>query len=210
VAEQAKLAAELANHELRRALNGILGDAQILGKDNNLSREFKPHVILMDIRMPVMDGLTATRRLRKLPLGREVVILVISARAFDHNRQQSLDAGCSNFIAKPFCLERLLSLLQSHLGLSLRDEDEAAETKEHAKEELPDQKAIVVIPPAAELLTLLDLAKRGNIRRIEKQAGKLAQLDEQYLPFANELRQFAKGFKMKQIEQFLKEHIKEC
>jgi CheY-like chemotaxis protein len=169
------------------------------------AHQFQPDVILMDIKMPVMDGLEATRRLRELPLGREMVIIVISAGAFAHNRQQSLDAGSDDFLAKPFRLERLLSLLQSHLGLSLRYEDEAAETRETKKA----PPAPIVAPPAAELLTWLDLAKRGNTRRLEKQADKLAQLDEQYLPFANKLRQLAKGFKMKQIEQFIKQLLQE-
>jgi len=68
----------------------------------NQAREFQPDVILMDIKMPVMDGLEATRRLRKLPLGREVVIITISASAFEHNRQQSLQAGGHDFLAKEF------------------------------------------------------------------------------------------------------------
>jgi hypothetical protein len=63
-----------------------------------------------------------------------------------------------------------------------------------------------VAPPPEEIATLLDLAMRGDLRGIVKQAARLETLDRQWVPFATHLRQLAKGFKGKQILEFLKQY----
>jgi hypothetical protein len=65
----------------------------------------------------------------------------------------------------------------------------------------------LVAPPAEEVALLLDLAMRGNLRAIVERAARLEELDEQWLPFTTQLRQLAKGFKGKQIIEFLKQYI---
>jgi hypothetical protein len=64
----------------------------------------------------------------------------------------------------------------------------------------------LVAPPPEEIATLLDLAMRGDLRGIVKQAARLEALDRQWVPFATHLRQLAKGFKGKQILEFLKQY----
>jgi hypothetical protein len=63
-----------------------------------------------------------------------------------------------------------------------------------------------VAPPAEELAVLLDFAMRGDLRGITQRAIKLEELDERWVPFATHLRQLAKGFKGKQILEFLKQY----
>ncbi|HEY9728694.1 MAG TPA: PAS domain S-box protein [Chroococcales cyanobacterium] len=65
----------------------------------------------------------------------------------------------------------------------------------------------LVAPPPEEMAVLLDLAKRGNLRRIGEQAARLEQLDERFVPFASELRQLAQGFQVKQIREFLQPYM---
>jgi CheY-like chemotaxis protein len=80
-------------------------------------QEWRPHLIFMDRRMPGLDGLAAVRQIRQLPDGRDVVIIAVTAHAFTEERQEMLDSGCNDFLAKPFREDTLLGLIEKHLHL---------------------------------------------------------------------------------------------
>ena len=129
---------------------------------------------------------------------------MISASAFDSNRQESLDAGSDDFIAKPFREAALLSLLQRHLNLRwIYDEQETLTTREAAQAPVDSESGSLVPPPAQDLVALLDLAKRGNINAILQYTDKLQQMDANFTPFAQQLRQLAKSFKIREIQAFV-------
>jgi signal transduction histidine kinase/HPt (histidine-containing phosphotransfer) domain-containing protein/ActR/RegA family two-component response regulator len=71
-------------------------------------------IVLMDVHMPVMDGLAATRAIRALPRGARPRIVALTADAFDESRQRALDAGMDDFLAKPVQPAQLLELLARH------------------------------------------------------------------------------------------------
>ncbi len=68
--------------------------------------------VLMDIQMPVMDGYTATNEIRKLPNGDKLIIIAVSANAFEEDVQKSLTAGMNAHVAKPIDVNRLLETMQ--------------------------------------------------------------------------------------------------
>jgi CheY-like chemotaxis protein len=71
----------------------------------------------MDLKMPVMDGWEATRRIRNLDAGRDIPIIALTAQAMAGDEQKALAAGCDDYVAKPIVdpdvvrdkLERLLA-----------------------------------------------------------------------------------------------------
>jgi CheY-like chemotaxis protein len=81
------------------------------------AQQYQPDLILMDLIMPEMDGFEATRQIKKYPQLKEVPIIAISASAFDFHQQQSQDAGCDDFIAKPFKTDVLMEKLHKYLNL---------------------------------------------------------------------------------------------
>ena len=71
-------------------------------------KQWAPQVILMDIRMPIMDGLEATQLIKALPNGKETHIIAITASVMDEQRQQARISGVDEFLAKPFDQNDLL------------------------------------------------------------------------------------------------------
>lgn len=71
-------------------------------------------LILMDVQMPELDGLAATRRIRALASGVQPTIVGLSANAFAEDRREALEAGMDDFLIKPLAMESLVAILQRH------------------------------------------------------------------------------------------------
>ena len=80
-----------------------------------LVRRFEPQVILMDLMMPVLDGLEATRRLKSDIQTREIPILALTGNVTPQGRSAAHLAGCDDFLTKPVVLKDLIDQLQYHL-----------------------------------------------------------------------------------------------
>jgi len=74
-----------------------------------LAKENHPDIILMDVSLPVMDGLTATRMLKEDEQTKSIPIIVLTANAMTTDHQSALEAGCDDFDTKPVDFERLLA-----------------------------------------------------------------------------------------------------
>jgi PAS domain S-box-containing protein len=157
---------------------------------------FKPDLVLMDLRLPGgMDGLEATRQLRKTALGAAVKIIAVSASAYDLDRNECLDAGCDSFLAKPFREEELWTIVERALGLVWRLGD-----GEETRTPFP---LAVHSPPPAEADAIYELAAKGDVVGIRARAQALLERDPRYTSFAQNVLDLAARFKMKAIRQFV-------
>jgi PAS domain S-box-containing protein len=96
-----------------------------------LFQEWRPDLIWMDRRMPVVDGLEATQRIRQLPEGKSVKIVAVTASAFKEQQQEMFDAGMDDFIRKPYRFEEIYDSLARQLGVKYiyqSDDTEQAST----------------------------------------------------------------------------------
>ena len=178
------------------------------GKDGlEKTIELTPNLILMDVRMPVMDGFEVIAKIRQLRNCKGIKIITITASALNLDRQKSLEAGSDDFIAKPFREDALLRLMQIQLNLEWIYDTEPEATKTVAsKEDAASSRHVpLVVPPRQDLTDLLDLAKRGDIGALLGYADKLQQRDVNLTSFAQKLRQFAKGFKIREMQEFIEQ-----
>ncbi|MCT7983416.1 PAS domain S-box protein [Laspinema sp. A4] len=83
-----------------------------------------PHLICMDMRMPVLDGYQATQQIKASLKGQETVIIALTASAFEEERKGILLCGCDDFLHKPFREEVLLEKISTHLGVRYRYQPE--------------------------------------------------------------------------------------
>jgi len=166
----------------------------------------RPDIVLMDILMPVMDGLVATQRLRHLPGGDRLPVIVLSAGASELDRQRSLQVGADAFLVKPIDFEELLDRIGALLHLSWRHvaepEPESAVPDGHAGDPM-------VAPPPDEVETLYKLARIGNMRSIRQRADELAARDARYRSFAQRLSLLASRFQSRAILELISRYREE-
>lgn len=82
----------------------------------NKARETRPDLILVDISLPVMDGLTVARHIRKDDAIKSTPVVALTAHCMVGDREKALAAGCDDFLAKPFRLAQLRNLVAEHLA----------------------------------------------------------------------------------------------
>jgi two-component system sensor histidine kinase/response regulator len=106
-----------------------------------ICERWQPHLVWMDIKMPVMNGNEATQRIKSTPDGKEIVIIALTANAFEEERDQILADGCDDFIRKPFREADIFEALTRHLGVKfIYEEDQSQKSgtqpEENASEEI--------------------------------------------------------------------------
>jgi signal transduction histidine kinase/CheY-like chemotaxis protein len=157
------------------------------------AQERRPDLILIDRRLPILDGFSAIRQIRQISELQEIPIITISASVSDEDRVLSQEVGYDAFLPKPIHWPRLAALLEEYLKL----EWVYAETIGGAAT-LPVSGSMVP-PPPQELAILYKLAKLGDIQRIREKAADLETLGQQFVPFAHQLYQLTQSYQVKAI-----------
>jgi CheY-like chemotaxis protein len=111
--------------DLREASNGQEGI--------DIWKEWEPHLIWMDMRMPVLNGYEATKRIKASPKGQQTRVLALTASSFEEERAMVLAAGCNDFLRKPFREADLLEMMSRHLGVCYVYEEAVKGQKEHIR-----------------------------------------------------------------------------
>jgi signal transduction histidine kinase/DNA-binding response OmpR family regulator len=171
------------------------------GQDGlNKIQELKPMLVITDLLMPVMDGFELIKRLRRIPL--DIPIVASSASVFKSDQKLSIDVGANNFLAKPVQADELISILQYHLKLEWIYAEESLGSLNNSL--IATNSSVVkeeIIPPSTEVLKpLLELARRGNMRELVKQADLL---ESEFSDFAHQIRHLAKNYQEQELFKFI-------
>jgi two-component system, cell cycle response regulator DivK len=108
------------NRQILRDLLGMAGYEMVEAHDGAqgvaMAAEHKPDLILMDIQMPVLDGYEATRRIKADPALAAIPIVAVTSYALSGDEQKARDAGCNDYIAKPYSPRQMLAKVREILG----------------------------------------------------------------------------------------------
>jgi PAS domain S-box-containing protein len=176
--------------EIRLATNGAEAVQEF--------QDWQPHLILMDFRMPVMDGHEAIRRIRAMVGGKDTKIIAVTASAMDDNRQELLEIGADDFLGKPFREAELFQKIHDHLGveyvyaeqLTNADPEETVELASGALASWPQD----LIDPMREAVITADL----------DQLLAIIQQSESHDPhIAKGLRRLAESFQYQKLLDLL-------
>jgi signal transduction histidine kinase/FixJ family two-component response regulator len=177
---------ELVGFQVREAGNG----AEALA----IWEEWAPQMVWMDMRMPVMDGYEATRRIKSTLKGQATVVIALTASAFEHEQTVVLEAGCDDFVRKPVREEVIFEKITQHLGVQF----EYAELESvHGSEE-----SAVLTPAAlAGLPTDLVASLRQAVLMadIDQVKALIGQIRDRDAALAERLRYLAENFQIDQL-----------
>jgi len=98
---------EAKGYDVVEAINGAEGV--------EMTRTKQPALILMDVQMPVMDGLTATRIIKEDPATRDIPVVALTALAMQGDKERVLAAGCDGYLTKPISLDSFLQMVKDFL-----------------------------------------------------------------------------------------------
>ena len=172
-------------------------------------REHLPDLVITDLAMPVMDGLTMLKQLRSDDNLRGLKVLVSSASISQTDQQMSIKAGADDFLAKPINFQQLLNALTNHLGIIWNYEELVRQsfTSPITTSSLSLSTLKIIAPPSSDLQILLELAQEGRLQKLSKIAAQIAQKDERYEPFIKQVLQLSKQFQAEKLEQLIQQFL---
>jgi PAS domain S-box-containing protein len=160
-------------------------------------REWHPDLIWMDLRMPIMDGVEATRRIRHLPGGNEVKIVAVTASVFKEQQPEYMSAGMDDLVRKPYRIDEIFDCMTRQLGVQYVYESTSTQNKV-VLEELTSQRLGVV--PENLRIELKEALESLDSERIEKVVQKTGEFD----PYtAKALSRLAESFEYPRILMLL-------
>ncbi|MGL5062481.1 MAG: ATP-binding protein [Microcoleus sp.] len=155
--------------------------------------EWEPHLIWMDMRMPVMDGYTATQQIKSTIKGQATAIIALTASVLEEERAVVLSAGCDDFMRKPFREQEIFTAMNKHIGVRyIYEEPSNKAAQVLSKTEIKDvlaPEAIKTLPPEllANLATSAKSSDIGEVDRIIQEVKAInAPIGDAFLALANE------------------------
>jgi len=188
---------KLVGFETNEAVNGKDAIAKF--------EECNPHLILMDMRMPIMDGYEATRLIKSMEKGKQTPIIALTASTFEEERNKIESLNMQGYIRKPFRENELFSTIGKVLGIKYIYEDETPLSQaKYLNDDEEIAKNIAKLPNSL-VLEMLDAISVADLDQLIK---LINSIDPDNSMFAQHLMALAKNYDYDHLQQILNEKEK--
>ncbi|MCK5718631.1 MAG: response regulator [Thiomargarita sp.] len=193
------------NSENRLLLEKILGrigfetEEAVNGKEAIIVFEqWQPHLIFMDMYMPIMDGYEATKLIKANLTGKEIVIIALTANIFEEENSKIMAIGCDDLLHKPYCENELLEMISKYLNLEYFYENQKQQVKT-----IFDEKSIL----STWLIISEDLRNKfyQALKELDMDSIELlfVQVAKQNIELAKAMQPYIDNFKYEQLAELL-------
>lgn len=198
-----------ANADLLKSLFEQLGFRVVLAENGHAAvRQAlaqRPDLAVIDLVMREMDGLAAVQEMRRHPQLAAMQIIGTSATVTDSPRKNAFVASCDDFVEKPIRADVILEKIRARLGLTWK-------TAQTGRSPFPVPAAAdsgLEIPAREDMAVLFELARRGDMRKIQAWAAEMHRKDGRYGSFIARIRELADGFRVQAILELAEYHLTE-
>ncbi|MEG5116543.1 ATP-binding protein [Microcoleus sp. A2-C5] len=157
--------------------------------------EWEPHLIWMDMRMPVMDGYEATKYIKSTTKGNATAIIALTASVLEEEKAIVLSAGCDDFVRKPFTEHIIFDALAKHLGVKYIYAETISPVLDDT-ETRPLTSEDFICMPQAWITQLYEAALEANTNLVLQVVGEIPQTETRLI---KSLTKLASQFKFEQI-----------
>jgi signal transduction histidine kinase/CheY-like chemotaxis protein len=165
-------------------------------------KSWQPHLIWMDMRMPIMDGYEATQQIKSYLKGQATAILALTASTLEEEKAIVLSAGCDDFVRKPFREEVIFEKMAQYLGVRYVYED--IQVKGFSESIKLNTESLAVMSQE----WLIELSEAAALINIEQITQLLSQIPKEHQPLAQAIQQHVDDFDVDLILDFAQTAIK--
>ena len=165
-----------------------------------MATQWQPQLILMDMRMPIMDGYEATRLIKQDTLGKSIKVIALTASAFESKRSATLKAGCDDYLRKPFRENQLLDKISQQLGVEYIYEDNQLDPNSEKNSSEKSENHLT-----SDSLAMMNLEWRENFRKAATELDEpklrdlINQIPENYNHLGKSLTELVNNFQFERL-----------
>jgi len=160
---------------------------------------WSPQAVLMDMRMPVMDGYEATRRLKSTEVGRATPVIALTASAFEDTKERVMATGVDAYVRKPFRMEEICEVLGKHLGLRYVFAGETALAPDPLEAKPLTSESLASLPQEM-VVAMRQAVAEGNMARLTELIAQVEKIDS---ATAHALQALADQYDYEKLNQWL-------
>lgn len=160
-------------------------------------QSWEPHLIWMDMRMPVMDGYEATKQIKATTKGQATAVIAITASVLEEEKTVILSAGCDDFVRKPFQEQTIFDIMTKHLGVSYVYE--SLELDSHPENVAGEPLNLTSVLTAMSRKWIVKLHQAALDADSDKVSKLLGEIPSSYVLELQTLRDWVKKFEFEKI-----------